>query len=117
MPKLHEILDGQERSLTQTLGSERTGRSSDERDADSAPIELTILMPCLNEARTLATCICKARVFLAEHAISGEVLIADNGSTDGSQEIARACGARVVDVPIRGYGAALYQGSRAARGR
>ncbi|MDR1421972.1 MAG: glycosyltransferase family 2 protein, partial [Coriobacteriales bacterium] len=78
--------------------------------------ELTILMPCLDEAETLATCIGKAQSFLKESGIVGEVLIADNGSTDGSQELAQACGARVVDVPIRGYGAALITGSREARG-
>jgi glycosyltransferase involved in cell wall biosynthesis len=74
-------------------------------------------MPCLNEAETLATCIRKARAFLAKHEISGEVVVADNGSTDGSQTIARSCGARVVDVSTRGYGAALYHGSLGARGR
>ncbi|MDR1421708.1 MAG: glycosyltransferase family 2 protein [Coriobacteriales bacterium] len=83
--------------------------------ADTDP-ELTILMPCLDEAETLATCIGKAQSFLKESGIVGEVLIADNGSTDGSQELAQACGARVVDVPIRGYGAALITGSREAHG-
>ncbi|SFZ86163.1 Glycosyltransferase involved in cell wall bisynthesis [Devosia enhydra] len=82
-----------------------------------APLELTILMPCLNEAETLAVCIEKAQGYLARSGVSGEVLIADNGSTDGSQEIARAHGARVVDVPVRGYGAALGAGIAAARGR
>lgn len=81
------------------------------------PAELTILMPCLNEAETLAVCIQKARRFLASSGISGEVLVADNGSSDGSQEIARREGARVVDVPQRGYGAALSKGIEAARGR
>ncbi|MGN6100702.1 MAG: glycosyltransferase, partial [Devosia sp.] len=83
----------------------------------ASPVELTILMPCLNEAETLATCIAKAQGFLDRAAISGEVLIADNGSSDGSQEIARAAGARVVDVPQKGYGAALAGGIAAARGR
>src|SRR5262245_34397608 len=87
-----------------------------EQGEGAARLELTILMPCLNEAETLATCIRKASGFLARHAMAGEVLVADNGSTDGSQEIARSCGARVVDVPTRGYGAALHHGSRAARG-
>ncbi len=82
---------------------------------DSA--ELTILMPCLNEVRTLATCIGKAQGFLARTGIRGEVLIADNGSSDGSQALARGLGARVVDVPERGYGAALRAGIQAARGR
>lgn len=80
-------------------------------------IELTILMPCLDEAETLARCIDKARGFLAKSGIAGEVLIADNGSTDGSQAIAEAHGARVVPVAERGYGAALIGGIGAARGR
>ena len=71
-------------------------------------LELSIIMPCLNEAETLERCIVKARSFLERAGISGEVLIGDNGSTDGSQEIARRAGARVVDIPVRGYGAALY---------
>jgi glycosyltransferase involved in cell wall biosynthesis len=80
-------------------------------------IELTILMPCLNEAETLAVCIAKARGFLDRTGISGEILIADNGSTDGSQDIATAAGARVVPVAVRGYGAALSAGIAAAEGR
>lgn len=80
-------------------------------------IELTILMPCLNEAETLEVCIKKAFHFLEEYRVNGEVLIADNGSTDGSQEIARRCGARVTDVPVKGYGAALMGGCDAAYGR
>jgi glycosyltransferase involved in cell wall biosynthesis len=79
--------------------------------------ELTILMPCLNEAETLAICIQKGLDFLAQSGISGEVLIADNGSHDGSQEIAEAAGARVVPITERGYGCALLGGIRAARGR
>ena len=81
------------------------------------PLELTILMPCLNEARTVVTCIAKARRFLARAGIKGEVVIADNGSTDGSQAIAAGAGARVVHVPTRGYGAALIAGIEAAQGR
>lgn len=84
--------------------------------ADTA-IELTVLMPCLNEARTLTTCIAKALTFFGAQGIQGEVLVADNGSTDGSPEIARAAGARVLAVPQRGYGAALRAGIAAARGR
>ena len=74
-------------------------------------------MPCLNEAETLATCIRKAREFLERSGVAGEVLIADNGSTDGSQSIAVANGARVIDVPEKGYGSALQGGIAAARGR
>jgi len=82
-----------------------------------AELELTILMPCLNEAETLATCIGKARGFLERTGIAGEVLIADNGSTDGSQQIAQQAGARVVAIAEKGYGAALSGGIAAARGR
>lgn len=74
-------------------------------------------MPCLNEAETLAVCVGKAKSFLEASGIVGEVLIADNGSTDGSQEIAMSGGARVVAVPQRGYGAALQAGIEAARGK
>ena len=80
-------------------------------------LELTILMPCLNEAETLAACIGKAKSFLARAGVAGEVVIADNGSTDGSQAIATAEGARVVEIPEKGYGAALGGGIAAARGR
>ncbi|VDC20195.1 glycosyltransferase family 2 protein [Pseudogemmobacter humi] len=79
--------------------------------------ELTILMPCLNEAETLETCILKAQGFLARTGIDGEVLISDNGSTDGSREIAERLGARVVLAPRRGNGIALSTGIAAARGR
>ena len=86
--------------------------------AAGAPgLELTILMPCLNEAETLAICIRKARISLQTLGIAGEVLIADNGSDDGSREIAVAEGARVVPIPRRGYGAALLGGIEAAHGR
>ena len=87
------------------------------RKAADDHLELTILMPCLNEAETLAICIGKARAFLDRTGISGEVLIADNGSTDGSQAIAVALGARVVPVALKGYGAALLGGIAKARGR
>ena len=80
-------------------------------------IELTILMPCLNEAETLTTCVTKARRWLECADVAGEVVVADNGSTDGSQELARAAGARVVPVAARGYGAALQGGIAAARGK
>ena len=81
-----------------------------------APLALTILMPCLDEAETLAACIVEAQGFLSISGMTGELLIADNGSTDGSPEIARSHGARVIDVPERGYGAALIAGISEARG-
>ena len=80
-------------------------------------MELTILMPCLNESETLAICIQKARSFLQRNDIDGEVLIADNGSTDGSKEIAVREGARVVEVSDKGYGNALIGGINAAKGK
>jgi glycosyltransferase involved in cell wall biosynthesis len=81
------------------------------------PVELTILMPCLNEAETLARCIEKARLGLQRAGVRGEILIADNGSTDGSQAIAEKLGARVVAVPEKGYGSALRGGVHAALGQ
>ena len=92
--------------------SEDVGLVQDER-----PLELTILMPCLNEAETIEVCVKQACGYLARTGIAGEVLVADNGSTDGSQALARAAGARVVMVLEKGYGAALMGGIRAAEGR
>ena len=80
-------------------------------------VELTILMPCLNEAKTVGRCVEAAVDYLRRSGTSGEVLVADNGSTDGSREIAEAAGARVVGVAQRGYGAALLGGIAAARGQ
>jgi hypothetical protein len=87
------------------------------RESLQDEIELTILMPCLNEAETIAVCVTKALAFLAGYGISGEVLVADNGSTDGSQKIAADLGARVIAVSDKGYGAALRGGIARARGR
>ena len=80
-------------------------------------IELSVVMPCLNEARTLGDCIKQAQKAIADHNLSAEIVIADNGSTDGSQKIAAQLGARVINVTQRGYGAALMGGIEAARGR
>src|SRR6204780_3394855 len=74
-------------------------------------------MPCLNEAETVAICVQKAVKFIDEHGISGEVVVADNGSTDGSQRLATEAGARVVPVADKGYGNALMGGILAARGK
>lgn len=79
--------------------------------------ELSIVMPCLNEAETLGTCIQKAQAFLHRYHVAGEIVVADNGSTDGSQAIATLMGARVVHVESKGYGNALMGGITAARGR
>ena len=84
---------------------------------DTGELELTVVLPCLDEAETVEVCVRKALTSMRELGVAGEVILADNGSTDGSQEIARAAGARVVDVPVRGYGAAIRGGIDAARGR
>lgn len=95
-----------------------TTSSTVEAEPEAVPqaIELSVVLPCLNEAETLETCIRKAQQSIAELGVAGEVVVADNGSTDGSQDIARGLGARVVDVPRRGYGAALMAGIEASRG-
>ncbi len=90
---------------------------SDFPAGDSTAIELTIVLPCLNEAETLGGCVAEAMSALREQRIDGEVVVADNGSTDGSQEIAAKLGARVVPVREKGYGRALDAGIAAARGR
>jgi glycosyltransferase involved in cell wall biosynthesis len=86
-------------------------------DQLSSEIELSIVIPCLNEADTLAECVEKAQRTINENRIAAEVIVADNGSTDGSQDIATRLGARIVHVPERGYGSALMGGIAAARGR
>ncbi|WP_341676090.1 glycosyltransferase family 2 protein [Niveibacterium sp. SC-1] len=97
-----------ERGLQELLGPDSLGDQF---------IELTVLMPCLDEAETVASCVAKAQSFLQRSGVAGEVLVADNGSTDGSQQLAVEAGARVVHVAERGYGAALIAGIREARGR
>ena len=82
-----------------------------------APLELSVVMPCLNEAETLASCIEKAQRILRDYQITGEVIVADNGSEDGSLAIAERLGARVIHVPSRGYGNALMGGIETARGQ
>jgi len=100
-----------ERSLTDAEGL------LSQAETTFSNIELSVVMPCLNEADTVATCVSKAVSTLARMGIASEVIVADNGSTDGSQELARTAGARVVQVNERGYGAALMGGIREARGR
>jgi len=81
------------------------------------PVELTVLMPCLNEAKSLAFCIKEAKKCINALGVSAEILIADNGSTDRSCQIADSRGARVINVLDRGYGAAIRGGIKAAKGR
>ena len=96
---------------------DRLSGNQDKNSADNeAPLELSIVMPCLNEAETLGCCIEKAKRSLAELGLSGEIVIADNGSIDGSDTIATSLGTRVVRVAAKGYGSALMAGITAARG-
>jgi glycosyltransferase involved in cell wall biosynthesis len=105
-------------SAVQRLDSPLQSILTDSRKAAAdTPVELTILLPCLNEAETVSLCVQKAVSFLLLHNVNGEVLVADNGSTDGSPALARAAGARIVHVPEPGYGSALMAGIKAARGR
>src|SRR5215510_9620031 len=97
------------------MGDKRESLNQDREDKKG--LELSVVMPCLNEADTVGTCIKKAWQALREHNVLGEVIVADNGSTDGSQAIASELGARVIDVPARGYGQALMRGISAARGK
>jgi hypothetical protein len=85
--------------------------------ADASAPELTVVLPCLDEAETLADCITQAKATLEAHHIAGEIVVADNGSTDGSPEIAARLGARVVHVDQKGYGSALTGGIAAGRGK
>src|SRR5207248_3593943 len=92
-------------------------RHNQRQDAGTpAAIEVSIVMPCLNEAETIARCIQKAQRAAEKLGVSAEVIVADNGSTDGSAVIARELGARVVEVSRKGYGNALLGGIEAAEG-
>jgi len=86
-------------------------------DCEELPVEVSVVLPCLNEAETVGTCIVKTKQALADQHISGEIIVADNGSTDGSQMIGARMGARVVSVDAKGYGSALMGGIAAARGK
>jgi glycosyltransferase involved in cell wall biosynthesis len=98
-----------EASLLRKPATQNTG--------DQGGVEVSVVMPCLNEHETVGTCVTKALEALRESGIAGEVIVADNGSTDGSIQIAESLGARVVPIHMRGYGNALMGGIRAARGR
>jgi glycosyltransferase involved in cell wall biosynthesis len=103
-----------------SLAAESTSPRLDDFESDGddpdRSLELSVVLPCLNEEQTVGTCVRKARMSMREHGIDGEVIVADNGSRDGSAEVARDAGARVVKVPQRGYGAAIQGGVASARG-
>jgi len=94
-----------------------TSENQTQRPEPGSRPELSVVLPCLNEARTLAACIAQIQQTARAHAIRAEIIVADNGSTDGSAEIATSLGARVVPVAAKGYGSALMGGIAAARGR
>ena len=102
-----------------TLGPENmaTASSKPTQESETCPVELSVVMPCLNEAETLSECIEKVGRVLCQHRIAGEIIVADNGSTDGSSDIAARMGARVVRVKEKGYGNALRGGTASARGK
>ena len=87
------------------------------KSEDKGELELSVVIPCLNEAETVGTCVAKAVRWIHMHEVAGEVIVADNGSTDGSCQIAVANGAKVVSVAKKGYGSALMGGIEHARGR
>ncbi len=99
--------------MSTVLASERAQAT---RADTSQPVEVSVVIPCLNEAQSLAFCLDKAMKAFRAAGLSGEVIVADNGSTDGSIRIAQEHGARVIRVPERGYGAALRAGIAASRG-
>ena len=92
-------------------------RASKQTSSTPTAVEVSIVMPCLNEAETLAKCIRHAQSAIAKGGLAAEIIVADNGSTDGSQKVATDLGAKVVDVPRKGYGSALIGGIDAAQGR
>src|SRR5262245_25762904 len=102
--------------MTVQAKAKATAHSGKVGSATESALELSVVIPCLNEADTLETCIEKAQRAMREHGIAGEVVVADNGSTDGSQDIGRRMGARVIAVEAKGYGNALMGGIAAARG-
>lgn len=104
-------------SSSRTGGASSTAAAAAFRQIESETLDVTILMPCLNEAETLGSCIQKAMTAIRDLNLAGEVVIADNGSTDGSQDIAVSEGARLIHVPVRGYGAALMAGIKSAKGK
>jgi len=104
--------------ITQPIAERVTQRlPTSEMLPSAGVIEVSVVMPCLNEADTIGLCVGRALAVLSEHAIAGEVIVADNGSTDGSIAVAQKMGARVVNEAERGYGAAYMRGIAAARGR
>ena len=102
-------------SLSQSIAAGEEEKPDASLTSDE--IELSIVMPCLNEAETVGVCVAKAAEWLRSNRVKGEVIVADNGSTDGSQGIAQAAGARVVGIAPRGYGSALMGGIEISRGK
>src|SRR5690242_12640828 len=112
----HDGIRGELMNIATSIETPFVTSADDKHDVKHS-VEVSVVMPCLNEAETLETCINKAQTAFRELGISGEVIIADNGSTDGSREIASQMGARLIDVKQKGYGAALTGGVTGARGK
>jgi glycosyltransferase involved in cell wall biosynthesis len=100
---------------TEIIKTDATTQSS--TDAAERLVDISVVIPCLNEANSIGICVGKALDAFKAGGLRGEVIVADNGSTDGSTDIAKKLGARVIDVPARGYGSALRSGIAAARGQ
>jgi glycosyltransferase involved in cell wall biosynthesis len=113
---LHEVV-GMRGTMNVVEPDPRAAANSESVGSQVDHVEVSVVMPCLNEADTLSSCIAKAQRALGEYGVRGEIVVADNGSTDGSQDIARTMGARVIHVNARGYGNALKGGIAAARGK
>jgi glycosyltransferase involved in cell wall biosynthesis len=105
-----------ESDLLSVSTAEQTTRPSREGGIEGQTVRVSVVIPCLNEAETIAACVDRARQSLEAHGLAGEVIVADNGSDDGSAAIAREAGARVVEEPRRGYGSAYLAGFAAASG-
>src|SRR5436305_7298857 len=90
--------------------------ASDDYPSERSPRRVSVVIPCLNEAETIGECVARARSVLDAHALDGDVIVVDNGSTDGSGDLARDAGARVVEEPRRGYGSAYLAGLSVAQG-
>src|SRR5438477_11247349 len=104
-------MEGSSASMIQSVGA-----ATPVLELAEAKCQVSVVIPCLNEAENIETCVGRARAVMEEHGIDGEVVVVDNGSEDGSGDIARAAGARVIDESRRGYGRAYLTGFDAARG-
>src|ERR1700760_1667711 len=104
-------------NLKTTEKTKTLGTTQSSLDLSESPVDVSVVIPCLNEANSIGICVGKALDAFKAAGLCGEVVVADNGSTDGSIDIAKKLGARVIDVPARGYGSALRAGIAGAHGK